>query len=476
MTAALCEGPCRTIGPGDDLNFSRAELCTSLNAARVFLQYAGPSFRWVPEIGWLCYDGVRWVKDAEGRLTQTAQMVGDWYRTLAADFAQDRQDPTLIKWLLQFARYCDTTRGQTDFIEQAKPYLYAPISDFDRWPYLVNFQNCVIDFEHIDGDLPRIRPHCDSDYLTQVIPHDYSINAAAPVWQRFLSEALPDPEVRSFYQRFQGYGILGTPKEQVFAIIYGPEASGKSTAQNAVLHAIGPHYGMQADSRMLLVQRTEGPRNDLAALRGVRFLACVETPEGARLDENLLKQLVGGDRIRARYLYQESFEFTPQCTPWISTNHRPVIKETSGAIWRRLRLIGFEHIVPPERRDPNLPAKLEREAEGILRWIVDGTLAYLRDGLNAPASVLAACDDYRHAEDNFAEFFDTRIKIMPGFKIPKNEVYRAYRSWCEDNSDNPASQRRLSAYLEERGIRGVWGHCKRRLYEGIVLNHPEVEG
>ncbi|KWU07167.1 hypothetical protein AEL97_11795, partial [Lactobacillus crispatus] len=105
-----------------------------------------------------------------------------------------------------------------------------------------------------------------------------------------------------------------------------------------------------------------------------------EANEGQRLDEGLVKQLTGGDRIVARQQYGKEFEYQPSYKIWMATNHKPLIRGTDEGIWRRLILIPFEYQVPKDKIDRNLKYKLEAESMGILNWIVEGAIMWQVEG------------------------------------------------------------------------------------------------
>ena len=181
-----------------------------------------------------------------------------------------------------------------------------------------------------------------------------------------------------------------------------------------------------------------------------------------------MKQATGGDPIRARHLYKEAFQFNPEFALWLATNHKPRIYGTDFAIWRRVRLIPFSVTIPPEQRDGDLETKLLHEAEGILDWAIEGAVEYRQHGLQAPAEVLQATDEYRTAEDVIGQFIEDRCVLGKTEMESKGTLYRAYREWTEDQGDRPLSQRKFGAYLEEHGYE-EYRRNSERLWVGIRL-------
>src|SRR5690606_12666871 len=136
------------------------------------------------------------------------------------------------------------------------------------------------------------------------------------------------------------------------------------------------------------------PTNDLARLKGARFVAATETDEGRRIAEGLVKQLTGDDKVSARFLFKETFEFKPTAKLWLATNHKPVVRGTDYGFWRRVRLIPFTRQFASEERDTRLPEKLRKELPGILRWAVEGARLYRQEGMQVPDKVRAATAEY----------------------------------------------------------------------------------
>lgn len=435
------------IKPGDNLEFRRSEICTDLSAAHVFTDMWGPVVRWVPQWGWLRFDGTRWRRDDEGKIRECAMGVGKHFRDMAFRVHEQKEPSEFVRQILSFSRKCESKRGMTDFISLAEPGLAARVDEFDREPYLVNFRNCTLDFEHLEGALPRHRAHCDADLLTKLIPYDWNMGAVCPVWQSFLEDILPDAEVREFVKRAVGYSILGTTREQVFFIACGTGCNGKSMFLNTLLTVLGTDYALQADPKTFMVSRDDGIRNDLADLRGVRFVSAIETGDGHRLDEGVVKQVTGGDMVRARHLYKEAFQYKPEFTLWFGTNHKPQIRGTDHAIWRRVMLIPFNVTISDEQRDPDLESKLLKEAEGILNWCVGGCVEYLRDGLRPPEGVRKATKTYRDEEDLIGDFLSECCEESSHAMVGAKELCEAFMEF----SGIRISQTKFGRQLSERG-------------------------
>lgn len=195
-------------------------------------------------------------------------------------------------------------------------------------------------------------------------------------------------------QKAVGYSLTGSTEEQCLFILHGTGANGKSTFLNTISTMLGD-YARQTPTDALLVKRGDGLSNDVARLHGARLVSAVEVEGGRRLAEAQVKQLTGGDLIAARFLYQEFFEFRPAFKLFLGVNHTPVIQGTDHGIWRRIHLVPFTVTIAKEDQDKRLGEKLRAERSGILRWAVEGGLAWQAEGLEPPLVVSMATEEYR---------------------------------------------------------------------------------
>jgi putative DNA primase/helicase len=202
----------------------------------------------------------------------------------------------------------------------------------------------------------------------------------------------------------------------------------------------------------LLARKDDGVRNDVARLAGARFVSTVETPAGKRLAETLVKLLTGGDKIAARFLYSEFFEFTAQLKLVLATNYRPRILGNDKGIWRRIRLVPFNVTVPEQDQDKDLLRKLRLELPGILAWAVSGCLTWQEEGLGVPPEVGAATESYRQEMDELGAFLAECCVEKPSAKVPVSDLYKAYTTWCDENGVQPLSKRALGIQLTDRGF------------------------
>jgi putative DNA primase/helicase len=391
---------------------------------------------------WLAWADARWERGDGGKVHRLAKAtVRNIYQE--AGEAEDEQER---KALANHATRSEAEARIRAMLELAKSEVPVSPDDLDARPWLLNVQNGTIDLRS-----RHLQPHRREDLLTKLAPVSYNPEATAPTWTAFLERMLPNEELRAFVQRAVGYSATGDTSEQCMFINHGGGANGKSTFQETVATALGD-YAMRAPTEMLLAKRTSGIPNDVARLKGARFVSASETEEGRRLAESLIKDLTGQDTITARFMRAEWFDFKPTHKLWLSTNHKPEIRGTDAAIWRRIRLVPWSVTIPQDEQDKGLAAKLRAELPGVLAWIVQGCLEWQRIGLQPPDEVRRATGRYRAEMDVLAAFIDEECVVADHASATAKALYSAYKTWCEDNGERPESQRRFGSRLKERGF------------------------
>ena len=228
--------------------------------------------------------------------------------------------------------------------------------------------------------------------------------------------------------------------------LHGGGANGKSTIVETLLKMLGSDYAMKAAPDLLMANRGESHPTDRADLFGKRFVACVETEEGRRLAEALVKELTGGDRVRARRMREDFWEFTPTHHVWLAGNHKPAISGTDHGIWRRIKLIPFDVVIPEAEQDKNSAHKLAAELPGILNWTIAGCLDWQKNGMQEPAIVRAATQEYSAEEDVVGEFI-TDYCELGNFMAPATELYKAFVA----ATDSKMTQHAFGSRLRQRG-------------------------
>ncbi len=268
----------------------------------------------------------------------------------------------------------------------------------------------------------------------------------------------------------------------MFFILHGSGSNGKSTFVN-VLRDIFGDYGQKTSTDAILEKQAGSASNDVARLRGARFVSAIETSAGKRLAEALVKELTGQDAITARFLYQEYFEFIPVFKLWLACNHVPVIHGQEKGIWRRIRLIPFtvefhdpDSPVGPYK-DKTLPEKLREEYPGILAWVLRGCLEWQRNALPAAKAVKAATGKLQQDMDVLGGFLSESCVFQPQARVSAKDLFQAYCEWAEQAGERPLSQRWFGLRMGERGNCETYTGAKGyKWWRGVGLADRRSEG
>jgi len=435
------------------------------NAERLVKRYGSNLHYCFPWRQWLVWDGTRWQEDMTGVVMSYAK---ETVKAMYADAGsiEDKNDRKAFLAFVMRSEQKDRLKAMVD-LAASEPGVPVLPENLDTDPWLFNVANGTIDLR--TGEL---RPHRREDLLTKLSPVVYDEAAKCPRWQQFLDEIMCGSEdLISFLQRAAGLSLTGDTSEHVLFVLYGRGRNGKSTFLNTLLSVMGD-YGVQAAPDLLMARRGDRHPTELADLFGRRLVVSIESEDGRRMAESLVKQLTGGDRITARRMRQDFWTFTPTHHLFLATNHKPQIRGTDVAIWSRIKLIPFnvQFLDNDPLQDKHLFQKLLTELPGILKWCVEGCLAWQREGLGVPEEVKEATDNYRAEQDVVAAFLNDRCVVAPSVKAAVKDVYKAYLTWCEENGEKPLSQRELGARLGERGFnRYRGGATGNYLWRGLGL-------
>ena len=394
---------------------------------------------------WLVWDGSFWRLD-DGFLIHDKglKMIRGIYKELlkTADY-RDRLE------IEKHGMQSESARRRKALIEVASwiPELNVKTDDLDKDPWLFNVRNGTIDLR-----TGEIREPKQEELITRCANVDFDKNADCPVWRKFLMEIMGfNSELIHFIQNAAGWAITGDTSEQTMFILFGTGANGKSTFLNTIMNLLG-EYASATPTQTFMKKNSDQMTNDLARLRGTRFVTTTETDQGRRLSEPLVKQITGNDRITARFLYGEYFNFVPTFKIWMATNHKPIIKGTDHGIWRRIKLIPFLVRIEEENQDKHLEQKLMQEGPGILNWLLEGARRWYKEGLKPPKIVINATAEYRAEMDVIGDFIRERCELKPGVHIRARELFKCYQDWCEENNERGCSERFFGLRLKEIGI------------------------
>jgi len=411
---------------------------------------------------WHTWDGTRWEPNARTRALDLARLTA---RSLM-DVALEVPDQDARIRAMRHAM-SSLSRGRIEAMHQlarSDQRIAIKTGQFDTDPWLLNTPTGTLDLRS-----GTMREHRRGDYMTKLTGVGYDPAAEAPYWRWWVRHMMLDrDDLAEFLQRAIGYALTGDTREQVFFLLHGTGANGKTTFLN-VLEAVLGDYAWHAEPE-LLTPKDGGHPTGQADLHGRRFVVASETREGRRLDERTVKQLTGQDTVTARKLYQDFFTFRPTHKIFFATNHRPVITDDSHAMWRRVLLIPWERRIEPRDQVRDLVERIvAAEGAGVLRWAVEGCLKWRENGLLVPADVRASTDRYRANEDSLGSFIEDALVVEDGSVVGTNSVLRAYEQWCVRQSlheRNRVGRNQLLGRLEDRlGVPRV-----RRRVNGANIN------
>jgi putative DNA primase/helicase len=403
--------------------------------ALAFAERHADTLRYVAAWGkWFRYDGARWAAD-------TTLYAFDLVRDLCREVAGDEDDKRVAS---------AKTVAAVTVLARADRRIAATAEQWDANSWLLTGASQTIDLR-----VGTSRDPDPLDYITKRAACDCAPHGTAhPLWTAFLDRITDhNTELQKFLQRYIGYCCTGFTHEHVFVFAHGTGANGKSTFVTTISGILGD-YATVADTSTFIASHAEHHPTDLAKLVGARLVVAQETQHGRRWDEAKIKSMTGGDRITARYMRQDFFDFTPNYKLLISGNHKPRLANVDEAMRRRLLLVPFMVQIPPAERDPKLADKLKTEWPAILRWMVSGVLEWQRIGLQPPATVLEATEDYFSDQDIIGQWMDDCITADDPLAVTASTaLYQSWKAWCEERGFTSGSIKRLSGAISDRGHR-----------------------
>ncbi len=320
--------------------------------------------------------------------------------------------------------------------------------DWDTDPMLLNCQNGTIDL--LSG---KLRPFRKEDYITRICSTEYDESVPTPLWTSLLETITKgDADLIHYMHKALGYALTGDTSEHALFVLYGTGRNGKSTFLN-VFSKVMNTYAQSTSSETFTQKKNEGVNNDVARLKGARFVTAIEMEENKRLSEALIKAMTGGDKLVTRFLYGEYFEYVPQFKVFLAANHKPIIRDTTNSIWARIKLMPFVNTFTEATRDKRYAEKImAKELPGILAWAVKGCLLWQKENIKDPPVIEKATAEYRAEMDSFAIFFEECCEVREGARVSNKTLRATYDEWCKDNGEYALTQRPFSQKLIEKGF------------------------
>ncbi len=345
--------------------------------------------------------------------------------------------------------------------------LAATVDQWDRDPWLLNTPGGVVNLR-----TGNVHEHRATDYMTKRTA--VSPDGDCPRWKEFMAEITGgDGELQRYLQRVLGYCLTGATYEQELFFCYGTGCNGKGVLMQTI-YGIWHDYHRASSIETFTISQSERHPTELATLVGARLVTAAETEEGRRWSEARIKELTGGDKITARFMRKDPFDFFPQFKLVFSGNHMPALRGVNRAMTRRFNRIPFAVTIAADKVDPHLVDKLKDEWPGILAWAVEGCLEWQRIGLSPPKVVMVATESYFEGQDVIGEWLDDCCEIKGNAWASSTDLFDSWQNWAEERGHWIGSLVTFSQRLEDRG-----GFTKRknteqtqRGFAGLRLKPP----
>lgn len=386
---------------------------------------------------WYYWNNKYWTEDTLGKIHSMADYIANnIYKEPL--YVSDPNDEKLIeearKALTKHVKYTRQFKGKTNMIQDVQHHVSIEQSVFDKDGNLFNTHNGFLDL-----NTGILTPHefGKNKYFTRISNTEYQPSALCPIWEQFLDEIFEgNKELIDYLQRAVGYSLSSSTTEQVMFILLGNGKNGKSVLLN-LLHEVLGSYAMNIQPQTLAIKNGgQAANQDVARLKGARFVTTTEPNQGMKFDEGTIKQITGGDTVTARFLYGKEFEFKPEFKIWMATNHKPIITGTDNGIWRRMVLIPFNYTVPDDKVDKKLTFKLKDELPGILNWCLEGYIKWRQNGLDdEPEIVQEQRQEYREEMDIIQRFINDCCIVDSERMESASDLWDTFKWWAHQNNE-----------------------------------------
>lgn len=474
-TAAISHSP-------SDLQLNPAGEPTRLNthwanAWRLARKFGG-ELRFVEGLGFIVYDGRRWVpskNQAMGLAAQVSRIICAEAAALSQEAArtvneENRASLTKRAELLNaWARASEQGSAIRESLQLAASLVGLNSRELDAHPFLLNVENGTIDLR-----TGRLNPHSPDDFLTKIAPVRYDPEVKAPLWIQFVSDITNGEEMLATYlQKALGYSITGSVQEQCMFFAYGTGQNGKTTLLDTLRHILGGGYVCKAAPDLLLMSKVDRQHpSEIADLRGARIAVSQEVSDGRKFDAQKLKELTGERWLKTRQMYGDWFDFEVTFKIWLAANHQPSTTDTTHAFWRRIHLVPFTRMIEKPIRD--LDIRLAEERSGILNWLLEGARLYFREGVERPSQTLQALQEYRVASDSLGQFINECCVTGQSLCVKANELWIAYEAFTQARGLSRIRKGDLKMELLNRGFSQPPRRADGYFYNGLALRVDEV--
>lgn len=427
---------------------------------------------------WFFYDGQRWILDREGlRARKSAKELSKALSIYAVNCLPD-EDEKHKEQYLKYALMWTYSRTRNAIIQDSRDLNFISNEELDADDYMLNLQNCVLVFHE---DKVEKHEHSADLLLSKIANTEYHPEARCERWEQFLDEVMQgDKEKIHYLQKLFGTCLTGDVRLEKMWFLFGSTTrNGKSTMIERIADVLGD-YSKTIRPETLAIKNNPDSRTaspDVAKLAGTRLCVCSEIPKRMPLDVGLLKTLTGRDTIVARFLHQDEFQFVPKFKMICNTNFLPVVSDNTIFKSDRVQVVSFDRHFEETEQDKTLKDKLStKEAlSGILNWMIDGWIAFCREGLEVPEAIKKSTMDYEASSDKLQNFINECLAEAEGKNISIKETYAHYEKWCSENGYHVENKQNFISDCKAKGIykeRGMVGGSQVR---NIIKGYEFVE-
>ncbi|MDA3780879.1 MAG: phage/plasmid primase, P4 family [Bacteroidales bacterium] len=436
---------------------------TDTGNAHKFVDMFGEMIRFnIDNKKWMFWNNKYWQTDVFNNIKNYAEIVIEDMKISAK--TTDMED--IRKAMLKNVKRALQTNGKTALIKEAEHLENIPVLNqiFDHDKFLFNCESGVVDLR-----TGKISPSDKSQMLSRFSP--FEIDKREPkLWLKFLEDIFEnDQEVIDYLQRIFGYSMSGSTREQCMFMLIGDGSNGKSLLLDVINESLGS-YGSTSNVEILLEQHNGSGSNlgDIARLNGIRHVVTDEAKLGDKLNESAIKTMTSGiGKIVARFLYGNEFEFTPLFKIFMASNYKPTIRGTDHGIWRRIKVIPFNKVIPDEKQDKDLKIKLMNEMPQILNWMIEGCLKWQKHGLKEPKSLKQAAKEYRSEMDVVQRWVEEVCMIGGNYKEKSSDLFQNFSNYVKANKEFQLSHTMFGRNLSKKFQKRIFAGTTH--YQGLKL-------
>lgn len=457
----------------NDTNYSDLTIQTSIescmevynpnyNVKHYDLNDTGNAHRFVDKFGddikynidnkmWMIWNGINWQFDMFNNVKNLAEMLIKEMKEEAFSVT----DADTQKEMLKNVNRLFNKSGKEAMLIEAQHLDMIPVNNdmFDKNDYLFNCLSGIVNLKN-----GVIMEHNKLMLLNKISP--VSVSKSSPKkFLTFLNDMFEgNQELIHYLHKAFGYSLTGDCREQCMFILVGDGNDGKSLLLQIIQEVIGD-YSATSNPDLLLDKKTQsGNLSEVARLKGIRYCVVNELKLGDRLNESGIKDITSGNnKIVARFLYGNEFEFLPKMKIWLATNYEPRIIGTDKGIWRRIVKIPCHRSLRDDEVDMDLIYKLREEKDQIFNWLIEGCLLWQKEGLKMPECLLKEKEQYKTDQDLIQQWVNEYCEQDPNYIEKSSVLFESFKNYCFKNNEYPYSQTSFGRTFSKKFNKKMYG-------------------